>query len=82
MSTVTTQEFCSDPEKALKLIEQGNDSLTITSDGRPIAELRPIRRRTRTAPPPRHPVRRDPEFTAETARNNQRVLAQMMENRR
>ena len=64
------------------LIEQGNDSLTITSDGRPIAELRPIRRRTRTAPPPRHPVRRDPEFTAETARNNQRVLAQMMENSR
>lgn len=78
MSTVTTQEFCSDPEKALKLIEQGNDSLTITSDGRPIAELRPIRRRTRTVPPPRHPVRRDPE----TARNNQRVLAQMMENSR
>ncbi len=67
---------------SLKLIEQGNDSLTITSDGRPIAELRPIRRRTRTAPPPRHPVRRDPEFTAETARNNQRVLAQMMENSR
>ncbi len=82
MPTVTTQEFCSDPEKALKLIEQGSDGLIITSDGRPMAELRPIGRRTRTIPPSRHPVRRDPEYLAQTARNNQRVLAQMMENSR
>jgi antitoxin (DNA-binding transcriptional repressor) of toxin-antitoxin stability system len=43
MDSVTTQDIHSDPDGTLARVAGGGECLLVTRDGRPIAELRPMR---------------------------------------